>query len=516
MNTELLKAKILDLLIKGELTATWRKEHKDIENADVLLEKIRSEKEKKLNNELIAKGKKPTAKVEVKEVAEKDKPFEIPKSWKWCRLGDITEAFIGLTYKPTDKTKKGTFVLRSSNIQNNKIDLSDEVRVSCVIPEKLYVENNDILMCSRNGSRRLVGKSVLIENLPEKMVFGAFMTIIKSPINFYLIRFFNSPFFAQQVSDICNTTTINQITLGKLDNFFLPLPPLEEQKELARIAECLLTMTDDVESSYSNLEDLSKKAKAKVLDLLIKGDLTATWREEHKNIESADVLLEKIRSEKEKKLNDELIAKGKKPTARVEIKEVAEKDKPFEIPKSWKWCRFGDVFQHNTGKTQNSSVVTRNGTIKKFITTSNLYWNKFDFTKVKEMSFSESELERCTVTKGDLLICEGGDYGRSAIWKYDYDVCFQNHIHRARAILKESVEIIFYYYVMFLYKYTGRIDGHGVGIQSLSTNNLDKLLIPIPPLEEQKEIAHIADVLLNQIDSLTDIDSTQTGDTEDE
>ena len=255
--------------------------------------------------------------------------------------------------------------------------------------------------------------------------------------------------------------------------------------------------------------------KSKILDLLIKGDLTATWREEHKDIESADVLLEKIRSEKEKKLNNELIAKGKKPTARVEIKEVAEKEQSFEIPKSWKWCRFGDVFQHNTGKTQNSSVVTRNGTIKKFITTSNLYWNKFDFTKVKEMSFSESELERCTVTKGDLLICEGGDYGRSAIWKYDYDVCFQNHIHRARAILKESVEIIFYYYVMFLYKYTGRIDGHGVGIQSLSTNNLDKLLIPIPPLEEQKEIAHIADVLLNQIDSLTHI-AKRTGDAEDE
>ncbi len=89
MNTEVLKAKILDLLIKGELTAKWRENHPDTENAEVLLEKIRSEKEKKLNDELVAKGKKPTAKVEIKQVEENDKPFEIPPSWKWCHLGDV-------------------------------------------------------------------------------------------------------------------------------------------------------------------------------------------------------------------------------------------------------------------------------------------------------------------------------------------------------------------------------------------------------------------------------------------
>lgn len=182
--------------------------------------------------------------------------------------------------------------------------------------------------------------------------------------------------------------------------------------------------------------------------------------------------------------------KSKKETALAGSNpcDITEDEIPFDIPESWCWCRLGEVFQHNTGKTQNSSVVTKNGTLRKFITTSNLYWNEFDFSKVKEMLFSDSELDRCTVTKGDLLVCEGGDYGRSAIWKYDYDVCFQNHIHRLRPFKKETLCIEFYYYVLFIFKNKGFIQGKGVGIKSLSTETLHQVLIPLPPLAEQKRI----------------------------
>ena len=104
---------------------------------------------------------------------------------------------------------------------------------------------------------------------------------------------------------------------------------------------------------------------------------------------------------------------------------------PFDIPDNWRWCYVGDLFLHNTGKAHNSSGST-NGTIRKFITTSNLYWGEFDFTKIKEMPFTDAELKRCTVKKGDLLVCEGGDCGRSAVWDYDEEVCIQNHVHRLR------------------------------------------------------------------------------------
>ena len=206
-------------------------------------------------------------------------------------------------------------------------------------------------------------------------------------------------------------------------------------------------------------------------------------------------LLEEIRKEKLSHGLDFANAKSGKRKSKKETAlagsnpcDITEDEIPFDIPDNWCWCRFGDIFQHNTGKTQNSSVETKNGELRKFITTSNLYWNEFDFTKVKEMLFSENELQRCTVTKGDLLICEGGEYGRAAIWTYDYDVCFQNHVHRARSIKENSIYVEFYYYLIFLYKNIGFIEGRGVGIKSLSTENLHQIIIPLPPLEEQKRI----------------------------
>lgn len=92
---------------------------------------------------------------------------------------------------------------------------------------------------------------------------------------------------------------------------------------------------------------------------------------------------------------------------------------PFEIPESWEWVRLGDIFQHNTGKALNSS--NRSGSQLEYITTSNLYWNRFDLNKLKKMYFTDAENEKYTATKGDLLVCEGGDIGRAAIWKYE---CF--------------------------------------------------------------------------------------------
>ena len=99
----------------------------------------------------------------------------------------------------------------------------------------------------------------------------------------------------------------------------------------------------------------------------------------------------------------------------------------------------------------NSSAkeINKTGSIRKFITTSNLYWNEFDFTNVKEMFFSDEELPRCTVTKGDILINEGGAYfGRTAIWNYDYDICFQNHVHRLRPFIE--IERLYFYYIFYL------------------------------------------------------------------
>ena len=157
---------------------------------------------------------------------------------------------------------------------------------------------------------------------------------------------------------------------------------------------------------------------------------------------------------------------------------------PFEIPESWEWAKLGEIFQHNTGKALNSS--NRSGKLLTYITTSNLYWNRFEVDSLREMYFSESEIEKYTAIKGDLLVCEGGDIGRAAIWPYNTEIRIQNHIHRLRAYTEVCTE--YYYYIFFLYKHAGWIGGKGIGIKGLSANALHSLIFPLPPLHEQQRI----------------------------
>lgn len=147
------------------------------------------------------------------------------------KLGDIAEFVIGLTYKPQNISKEGTIVLRSGNIQNNDLYLEDDiVKVSNInIPEHKFVKKNDILMCARNGSARLVGKSCLINELNEKMSFGAFMTIIRSKFPYFLQGFFLSEYFKSQLTGVA-TTTVNQITSGMLSNYKIIIPTDNDER----------------------------------------------------------------------------------------------------------------------------------------------------------------------------------------------------------------------------------------------------------------------------------------------
>ena len=215
------------------------------------------------------------------------------------------------------------------------------------------------------------------------------------------------------------------------------------------------------------------------------------------NDEPASVLLERIRKEKEQLIKEGKIKKEKTPSYifrgadNLPYEKVGKNEPvciadevPFEIPDSWEWVRLGEIYQHNTGKALNAS--NRSGELLTYITTSNLYWNRFEIDSLREMYFSESEIEKCTVTKGDLLVCEGGDIGRAAIWPYDTDIRIQNHIHRLRSYSEICTE--YYYYIFFLYKHAGWIGGKGIGIQGLSANALHSLLFPLPPLSEQYRI----------------------------
>ena len=239
---ELLRKSILQEAIQGKLVPQIAKEG----TAQELLEQIKVEKEKLvkegklkksvLNDSVIFRGddNKYYEQIGKKclDITEQI-PFEIPSNWEWCRVRNVSNSYIGLTYKPTDIDEKGTIVLRSCNIRNGKLALDNIVRVSSSISEKLLIEENDIIICARNGSKRLVGKSALIRNLSEPMTFGAFMAICKTPIYEYMFAYLQSDLFFGQLRDVSNTTTINQLTQNKFNDFLIPIPPIREQERIA-------------------------------------------------------------------------------------------------------------------------------------------------------------------------------------------------------------------------------------------------------------------------------------------
>ena len=172
------------------------------------------------------------------------------------KLNEISSYWNGLTYKPVDTVEdgNGTLVLRSSNIQNGVLAFDDNVYVSCDIKEKLLVQDNDILMCSRNGSAALVGKTALIKGLVEPTTFGAFMMIIRSEYYSYLKTYFEMPFFRSQIST--GTSTINQITGKMLNEISLPVPDIGTVKVFEEFVNRIAKSKAVIEKSLKELETL--------------------------------------------------------------------------------------------------------------------------------------------------------------------------------------------------------------------------------------------------------------------
>lgn len=178
----------------------------------------------------------------------------VMEAWPRVRLGDIGESLIGLTYSPSNVKRTGTLVLRSSNIQNGNLELHDNVFVDSDIPEKIRIRENDILICVRNGSRRLIGKSVLLDERVMGETFGAFMAVYRSAANPFLRYFFQSDDFKSQIDQHLGAT-INQITNGSLNGFTVSLPNARVQAEI-------VSRLEDADSLIATLERLITKKQA--------------------------------------------------------------------------------------------------------------------------------------------------------------------------------------------------------------------------------------------------------------
>ena len=238
MTPQELKNSILQLAIQGKLVEQRPEEG----TAEELFARIQKEKQRLITEKKIKKEK------PLPEITEEEKPFDIPSSWRWVRLGNIGFTHIGLTYSPKNISKiskEGIIVLRSSNIQNDNMDYQDIVRVNMNIPENKMCHVGDILICVRNGSKRLVGKAAIVDR--EGMSFGAFMAIFRSQCNEYILQqVINSLYFRNSLLGDTGTTTINQITQNMLKNVLIPLPPLAEQKRIVQKLEQLLPLCEQL------------------------------------------------------------------------------------------------------------------------------------------------------------------------------------------------------------------------------------------------------------------------------
>ena len=288
-----------------------------------------------------------------------------------------------------------------------------------------------------------------------------------------------------------------------------PVPPVSEQKRIVQKVSDLSPCLEQYAAADTKLLSLNtafpERLKKSILQEAVQGKLVP----QDPSDEPAEALLERIRSEKQRLIKEGKIKKDKhesvifrRDNSHYEkldgVERCIDDELPFEIPDSWGWVRLGTVFQHNTGKALNAS--NRDGEKLTYITTSNLYWDRFVLDNLKTMPFTNSEVDKCTVQQGDLLVCEGGDIGRAAIWGSNKPMRIQNHIHRLRAYVPVCTR--FFYYLFYLYKGAGWIGGKGIAIQGLSSNAIHNLLFPLPPLHEQERIVNAIDTALDIVQKL--------------
>ena len=433
-------------------------------------------------------------------------PFEIPQGWEWCRMGSIGDWGAGATPAKGNPDYYGGSILwlRTGEL-NNGIVYDSEIKVTKKALQECSLRMNrigDVLIAMYGAT---IGKVAIVGK--ELTTNQACCACTPFGIYNYFLFFF---LMGSQIDFIKKGEGGAQpnISREKLVSHLMPIPPLTEQYRIVEKIQYLLPLVEKYSDSQILQDKLNSEIKDKlrksILQEAIQGKLVPQIAEEG----LAQELLEQVKEEKRKlvkegklkksALNDSVIFRGddnKYYTINKKERISVDDEIPFDIPNTWEWCRLGTLFSHSTGKALNASNLK--GQLMTYITTSNLYWDRFELDNLKQMRFTDEEIEKCTATFGDLLVCEGGDIGRAAIWNYQYDIRIQNHIHKLRAYKQLCTK--FFFWLFYFYKATGRIGGKGIGIQGLSSKALDNILIPLPPLKEQQRIVSQIEKLFEKL-----------------
>lgn len=485
MTPQELKNSILQLAIQGKLVPQRAEEG----NAEDLYQQIQAEKQK-----LIKEGKIKKEKL-LPPITDDKKPFEIPESWKWVRLKEIVYNHGQIT----PLTKFSYIDIGSIDNIKNRLNNDDNILEPKNAPSRArkIVKIGDILYST---VRPYLHNICIIDRnfkyVPIASTGFAVMSCYSGVYNKYLFHYLLSPAFDSYANNNKNSKGVAYPAINdtRLYIGIVPLPPLAEQKRIVAKIKELLPYVERYETAYNKLQQLNKRfpgdLQKSVLQLAIQGRLVPQHPEEG----NAEDLYKQIQAEKQKLIKEGKIKKEKP------LPPITDDEKPFEIPASWKWVHLNNIATNSLGKTLDK--IKNTGKTTKYLCSINVYWNGINLDIIKEALFEEEEVKKYSLEKKDLLICEGGDIGRCAVWENDFPMCYQNALHRVR--FYQNINPYLYKYFIEYYKAIGIIDKYskGVTIKHLVQNSLNSIWFPLPPLKEQKRIVAKIEEILPLCDKL--------------
>ena len=521
MTASELKKSILQMAVEGKLT----EQNKNDEPAEKLLKRIKEEKEKLIKEGKIKKEK------TVSEIYKKDGsyyervsegknilkdvcideelPFDIPDSWVWCRIGSIGIIIRGNGIKRSDVVEYGFPCVRYGEIYTT-YDISFEKAVSN-IPEEIFKKSKhfsygDVLMTLTGENKEDIAKAVVYLGNSEIAASGdlAFWTNHKmEPL--FISYLMNSPYAIYCKSKLATGDIIVHISSSKLESILIPIPPIEEQRRIAEKINLLMPLINEYDELEKSITKLNKEfphnIKKSVLQYAIEGKLT----EQNKNDEPAEKLLKRIKEEKEKLIKEGRIKKEKTTSEIYKkdgsyyervldgkniVKDVCIDDElPFDIPDSWVWVRFNNIVSYSMGKTppRKENEYWDNATfpwvsIADLIPDSILYETK---EKVNKYSAEKIFKNRISAA-GTLLMSFKLTVGKVSILGID---AFHNEaiISIYPFIDTDKIMTNYLFLIMPLISLSGDTKTAIKG-NTLNTDSLNSLYIPLPPIEEQNRI----------------------------
>ncbi len=450
-----------------------------------------------------------------------EQPYIIPDNWVWTRLGEVINIYRGLSYTKNDEVENGYLVLRGNNLTDNGLAFLENIYVDEKVAKKgIEIKKDDVVLVASTGSSKVIGRACVVEKDYEKTTIGAFLLLCRPKeiiVKKWIHYIFKTLRYRLYISEQAKGTNIKNIKNEYLENFYIPLPPLNEQKRIVEKLDFLFEKTKRAKEIIEEIKIDIENRKISILDRAFKGVLTSKWRNENK-VSDVKELLKSINDEKIKKWEEDCLQaekngrkKPKKPIIReIEDMIVPVDEQPYKLPDSWVWVKLDNLCSKITDGTHKTPKYTDSGV--PFISVKDIYDNQVSFNNTKFISQEEhNELyKRCNPEYDDILLTKSGTIGRTAVIKTKTEFSLFVSV----ALLKNYKNVIDSNYLSlniqdFFNKINISQTIKGGVIKNYHISDMKEQLIPLPPLEEQQEIVRILDEVLkneNKVKELLELE----------